>query len=177
MIPPPPFPCFCQEVTVSQWPQTQTGYLKLESRVKVMLWLRVCLCGKPQLTPKIRFLLLSDGCGFLDVGAPFMMIGKVCNLQLLLVLTSSVIIVSKSCRTHNHILLSRIQGFSYLEGKVPVCISPRGEGAWFYPQTLGSLHRFLGLAGLWWRYSNLPPQRHGQSQWCFMTGTHCFDFV
>jgi hypothetical protein len=59
--------------------------------------------------------------------------GRVCRLQLLLVLASAVILRSQSRSTRDHILLSPILDF-------PVC-------------------RLLWLAGLWWRYSTPPP--HG----------------
>jgi hypothetical protein len=57
--------------------------------------------------------------------------GRVCHLQLLLALASAVILGSKSCGTHDHILLSQIQDFPF--------------------------HRLLLLAGLQWRYLTLPP--------------------
>jgi hypothetical protein len=53
--------------------------------------------------------------------------GWVCCLQLLLALTRAVILGSKSCGTHDHILLSQIQHFPNLEGQVPVFIS-QGTG-------------------------------------------------
>jgi hypothetical protein len=59
--------------------------------------------------------------------------GRVCRLQLLLALTSALIIGSKSRGTRNHILLSQIQDFPF--------------------------HHLLWLAELRWRYSNPPP--HG----------------
>jgi hypothetical protein len=59
--------------------------------------------------------------------------GRVCRLQLLLVLASAVIFGSESRRTRGHILLSHIRDFPFR------CL--------------------LRLAGLRWRYSTLPP--HG----------------
>jgi hypothetical protein len=41
--------------------------------------------------------------------------GRVCSLQLLLVLASAVIFGSESLETHNHILLSEIRGSPNLE--------------------------------------------------------------
>jgi hypothetical protein len=61
--------------------------------------------------------------------------GRVCRLQLLLVLARAVILGSKSLGTHDHILLSQIWGFPF--------------------------RRLLLLAGLRWRYSTPPP--HGSS--------------
>jgi hypothetical protein len=53
--------------------------------------------------------------------------GRVCRLQLLLVLASAVILVSRSLGTHDHILLPQIRDFPILEEQVPVFISP---GTW-----------------------------------------------
>jgi hypothetical protein len=80
--------------------------------------LRVCWCGAPSLTRE-----------------------RVCRLQLLLVLTSAVILGSESRGTHDHILLSQIRDSSNLEDQVPVFISPRNRLAQLYSQTLDS--RFL----------------------------------
>jgi hypothetical protein len=61
--------------------------------------------------------------------------GRVCHLQLLLALASTVIFGSESPGTRDHNLLSQIRDFPF--------------------------HRFLRLAGLRWRYSTPPP--HGSS--------------
>jgi hypothetical protein len=58
--------------------------------------------------------------------------GRVCRLQLLLVLASAVIFESESHGTRNHILLSQIRDFPF--------------------------RRLLWLAGLRWRYVTSPPQ-------------------
>jgi hypothetical protein len=92
-----------------------------------------------------------------------LMRGWVCRLQLLLALASAVILRSKSCRTHGHILLFQIWDSSNLEGKVPVFIYPRNRVAQLYPQALGSpSHHLLWLTGLQWRFWN--PPSHGESQ-------------
>jgi hypothetical protein len=65
--------------------------------------------------------------------------GRVCRLQLLLVLANSVILKSESRGTHDHILLSQIRDSPNLEGQVPVFISPRNRVARLYPQALASL--------------------------------------
>jgi hypothetical protein len=57
--------------------------------------------------------------------------GRICPLQLLLALTSAVILCSESRGTRDHILLSQI---------------------WDFP-----FRRLVRLAGLRWRYSNPPP--------------------
>jgi hypothetical protein len=61
-----------------------------------------------------------------------------CRLQLLLALTSEVILWSESRVTHDHILLSQIRDSPNLEGQVSVFISPRNRVAQLYPQALGS---------------------------------------
>jgi hypothetical protein len=62
--------------------------------------------------------------------------GRVCCLQLLLVLASAVFLGSESRGTRDHILLSQIRDFPFL--------------------------RLLRLPGLWWRYSTPPP--HGANR-------------
>jgi hypothetical protein len=72
--------------------------------------LRVCWCGEFSLTR-----------------------GRVCRLQLLLALSSAVILGSESRGTRDHILLSQIRDFPF--------------------------RRLLRLAGSRWRYSTPPPHR------------------
>jgi hypothetical protein len=54
--------------------------------------------------------------------------GRVCRLQLLLVLASAVILRPESRGTHNHILLSQIRDAPNLEGHVPLFTSPQEQG-------------------------------------------------
>jgi hypothetical protein len=93
--------------------------------------------------------------------APSLTRGRVCNfhVQLLLGLARAVTLVSKSRRTHGHILLSHLR-LPQPEGQVPVFISPRNRVAQIYPRVLG----FLSVASydsqeLRSRYSNPPPHR------------------
>jgi hypothetical protein len=65
--------------------------------------------------------------------------GRVCRLQLLLALASSLILGSDSCGTHDLILLSQIRDSPNLEGQVPVFVSLRERVAQLYFQALGSL--------------------------------------
>jgi hypothetical protein len=60
------------------------------------------------------------------------------GLRLLLVLASAVILRFESCRTHDHILLSKIRDSPNLEAQVTVFISPRNRVARLYPQALSS---------------------------------------
>jgi hypothetical protein len=104
-------------------------------------------------------------------GAPSLMRGRVCCLQLLLALASVVILGSESCRTPDHIWLSQIQDSPNLEGQVPIFISPRNRVAQLYPQALGSLsvtsYSSQGYS------SDLPPHKSATTSWSwsyFMTG-------
>jgi hypothetical protein len=72
-------------------------------------------------------------------GEPSLTRGRVCRLQLLLVLASAVNLWYKFRGTHDHILLSHIRDSPNLEGQVPVFISPSDSVAQLYPQALGSL--------------------------------------
>jgi hypothetical protein len=65
--------------------------------------------------------------------------GRVCRLQLPLVLASTVILGSESRETHDNILLSQIRDSPNLEGQIPVFISRRNRVAQLYPRALGSL--------------------------------------
>jgi hypothetical protein len=72
-------------------------------------------------------------------GVPSLMRGWDCHLQLLLALTSAVILGTKFHGTHDHILLSHIQDSPNMKGQVPIFISPRNKVAQLYPQALGFL--------------------------------------
>jgi hypothetical protein len=65
--------------------------------------------------------------------------GRVCRLQLPLILACAVILRSESRRTHDYILLSQIRDCSNLKGQVPVFISRRMRVTQLCPQALGSL--------------------------------------
>jgi hypothetical protein len=67
-------------------------------------------------------------------GAPCLMREWVCCLQLLLDLTSTVILGSESCGTHDHILLSQIRDSPNLKGQVHIFISPRNRAAQLQPR-------------------------------------------
>jgi hypothetical protein len=83
--------------------------------------------------------------------------GLVCNL----LVQFAVTLVSKSRRTHDHILLCHMRPLS--EGPGPCIYIPQEQGGQFILQGIGfPFCRLLRLAGLRWRYSNLPP--HG-SDW------------
>jgi hypothetical protein len=115
----------------------------------------------PHLVPKTGFLLSTDICRFFDVGAHSLMGGRVCRLQLLLVLASTVILVSESSETHDHILLSQIRDSPNLEVRSSYLYPP---GTWWpsYTTRLDTEFHFrllIQLAVLQWRYSNPPPRK------------------
>jgi hypothetical protein len=129
------------------------SYVTTDGQSPSLSWCRASIWG-----PKTRFLLLSRSCEFVDVGASLTR-GRVCHLQLLLVL--AVILGSESHGTHGHILLSQIRDCPNLEGKVPVFTSRQEQGDPVIPQGTGfTFRRLLRLVGLRWRYSNPPP--HGE---------------
>jgi hypothetical protein len=65
--------------------------------------------------------------------------GRVCRLQLLLVLARAFIFGSESRGTRDKILMSQIRDSPNLEGQVPVFISPTNRVGQLYPQALGSI--------------------------------------
>jgi hypothetical protein len=65
--------------------------------------------------------------------------GRVCRLQLLLALASTVILGFEHRETQDHILLSQIRDFPNLVGQVPEFLSPRNREAQLNPQAPGSL--------------------------------------
>jgi hypothetical protein len=93
----------------------------------------VCLGIKHPSGAYEQALFLPDSCGFRWFGAPSQTRGRVCCLQLLLALASTVIFGSGSRRTRGHILLSQIRDFPF--------------------------RRHLRLAGSRWWYWTRPP--HG----------------
>jgi hypothetical protein len=82
--------------------------------------------------------------GFVDVGRSFMARGRVCCLQLLLVLVSAVTLGSESRGTRDHILMPHIRGFPF--------------------------RRLLRLAGLRWRYSTPPLPGADRRQITYLKG-------
>jgi hypothetical protein len=87
-----------------------------------------------------NFIFQLNTCGYSPYVTSSLMRGWVCLSQLLLVFVSAVILRSKSCGTHNHILLSQIQDSPKLEGQVPIFIPPRNRVSPLYHEAaLGSL--------------------------------------
>jgi hypothetical protein len=66
--------------------------------------------------------------------------GRVCRLQLMLILASAIILGSQSRGTHDHILLSQIRDSPNLEGQVLAFTFLRNKVAQLYPRPLRSLH-------------------------------------
>jgi hypothetical protein len=99
----------------------------------------VCLAVKhPSGAQDQIFVTVRQLC-FCSCGAPCLTRVRVCRLQLLLALASTVILGSESRGTHGHILLSQILESPILVGQVPVFIFPRNRVFRLYPQALGSL--------------------------------------
>jgi hypothetical protein len=94
---------------------------QVKVRIKVMLRptvnQSVILGVKPQLGPKIIFLLLLESCGFVYVWHPLWREGWSLIYNLLLALTSAVILSSEFRETHDQILLSQNRYFSRLESR------------------------------------------------------------
>jgi hypothetical protein len=93
--------------------------------------------------------------------APSLTRGWVCNLLLLLVLTSAVPLGSESLETQDHTLLFQFLRLPQPGGPGPRIYIPQEQGGPdIPPDTRFSFrHLFLQLTGLQWRYSILPP--HG----------------
>jgi hypothetical protein len=103
-----------------------------------------------------QIFFLSDNCG-----APPLTRGCACNLlvQLLLCLARAVTLRSKSHRTQDHILLSHLRR-PQPGRQGPLIYIPQEQGGLVIPPITGfPLCHLLRLAGLWCRYTNLPP--HG----------------
>jgi hypothetical protein len=84
-------------------------------------------CQTPIWGPRPDFYYCQTVEGFVTRGASLPR-RRVCRLQLLLVLSSAVILGSEPRGTHDHILLSQIPDSPNLEGQVPVFIPP---GRWW----------------------------------------------
>jgi hypothetical protein len=107
------------------------------------------------------FIFQLNTCGYRPYVTYSLPRGWVCRLQLLLVLSSAVILRYESHEIHDHILLSQIRDSPNPEGQVLVFISPRNRVARLHPQaTRFPSRRLLRLAELRWRYST--PRPHGE---------------
>jgi hypothetical protein len=103
-------------------------------RVRVTLRLAVYrksvhLGDKPIETHDQQSVFQMNTCGHSPYETSSLTRGWACRLQLLLALSSAVILGSESRGTHDHILLSQIRDSPNLEGQVPVFMSPRNRVA------------------------------------------------
>jgi hypothetical protein len=89
-------------------------------------------------------------------GAPSVTRGRVCNLQLLMVLASEVIRRSQSHGTHDdvRIILSQIRESPTWNVKSTYFFIPQENGRPVLPPGTGFPFHHLPLRGLGWRYSN-----------------------
>jgi hypothetical protein len=78
-----------------------------------------------RLTTSIFFQL--NNCGHSPYVTSCLTRGWVCRLELLLALSSAVILGSEYHGTRGHVLLSQIRDIPNLEGHVPLFISPRNK--------------------------------------------------
>jgi hypothetical protein len=119
-------------------------------RVRVTLRLAVCrqsfLATSPLRLTTSNFISQLNTCNYSPYVTSSLTRGWVCGLQLLLVISSAVILGYESRGTHDHILLSQIRNFPQEQGG-PV-IAPGTE----FPSRC-----LLLLSRLLWRYSSLPP--------------------
>jgi hypothetical protein len=97
----------------------------------------VCFGIKPHLGLKTRFLLLSGSWRVCWCGAPSLTRGQVCRLQLLLVLSSALILGSESRGNHEQILLSQIR-----DPPLPGGPSPQEQSGPVIPPGTGLPFRF-----------------------------------
>jgi hypothetical protein len=111
-----------------------TDQFKSELKLRPTVSRPVCLGVKhpsraqDQIFVTVRQLLVC-GCG-----ASYLTRGRVCCLQLRLVLASAEILGFESRGTHDYILLSQIRDSLNLKSQVPVFISLTNRVAQFYPR-------------------------------------------
>jgi hypothetical protein len=113
-------------------------------RVRVTLRLAVYrpsfrLSDKPLETHDQSFYFPTENLSYSPYVTSSLTRGRVCHLQLLLVLASAVILRSESRGNYDHILLSQFRDSPNLEGQVLVFISTRNRVARIYSLALGSL--------------------------------------
>jgi hypothetical protein len=117
------------------------------------------LVSGSHLEPMTRFFYLSDDCRFPDMGHPLWWEGGsvICLYSCFWALPEQSLLG----RSPIELMTILIWDCHNLWGQVPVYVSPRNRVAQLYPPDTGfPFCRLLWLAGLWWRYSNLPP--HGE---------------
>jgi hypothetical protein len=81
-----------------------------------------------------NFIFQVNTCGHSPCVTSSLMRGRVCRLQLLLVLVSAIILRSESRGTHDHILLSQIRYSTNLEARSPYLYRRRTEWPGYTPR-------------------------------------------
>jgi hypothetical protein len=108
------------------------------ARVPFVVWPTVsrpvCSGIKPHPGPKTKFLLLSDGCGFVDVGLRLWREDGSVVYNCCWSSPAQSFSALSPAGLDDHILLSQIRDSPNLEGQVPVFISPRNRVAQLYPR-------------------------------------------
>jgi hypothetical protein len=92
-------------------------------KIKIILRLTVCLGVRHPSGAQDQTFITVRHLRACWRGAPSLNRGRVCRLQLLLVLGSAIILGSESSGIHDHILLSQIGDSANMEGQVPVFIT------------------------------------------------------
>jgi hypothetical protein len=103
--------------------------------------------------PPLVFFFQLNTCGYSPYVTSSLTKGWVCRLELLLTLTSALILGYNSRGIHDLILLSQIRDSPNLESQVSVFISARNWVTQLYPPHTGfPFRRLRRLARLQWRY-------------------------
>jgi hypothetical protein len=122
----------------------RTLRVRIRFRARVSLRLAVYrqsfrLGDKPLRLTTSNFIFQLNACDYSSYVTSSLKRARVCRLQLLLVLVSTIVLRSESRGTRDHILLSQIRDSTNLEGQVPVFIHPSNRVTQLYSQALGSL--------------------------------------
>jgi hypothetical protein len=115
----------------------------------------VCLCVAPPSGAHDQIFITVGHLRSSCCGAPSPTRGRVCTLLVKFVVT----LLPKSCRTHDHTLLSHLK-LPQAGGLGPCIYIPQEQGGpVIVPGTGFPICRLLRLAGLQWSHSNPPPLR------------------
>jgi hypothetical protein len=129
----------------------------------------LCFCAKPPSGAQDQILITVRHLPVCWCGPPSLTRGRVCRLQLLLVLASAVILGFDSPGTHDYILLSHSR-LPQPGGPGPRVYIPQEQGDAVISPGIGfPFRRLLRLSGIRWRYSNPPPHRILTTSPCYIS--------